>query len=109
MSLRHVTEECNVGTATINNSVKQEDKLLMFYGDNNKEKWVKHTLLSKKHEDFDFALVRFENKVSSMPVTGLFTMKPVRSFSHDKVNIEGEYEHPESWRQKVKASLSVMV
>ena len=38
MSLRHVTKECNVGTATINNSAKQEDKLLMFYGDNNKEK-----------------------------------------------------------------------
>lgn len=107
MSLRHVTEECNVGTATINNSVKQEDKLLMFYGDNNKEKWVKHRT-GQKHEDFDFALVRFENKVSSMPVTGLFTMKPVRLL-HDKVNIEGEYEHPESWRQKVKASLSVMV
>ena len=36
MSLRHVTKECNVGTAIINNSVKQEDKLLMFCGDNNK-------------------------------------------------------------------------
>ena len=37
MSLRHVTKECNVGKATINNSVKQEDKLLMLYGGNNKQ------------------------------------------------------------------------
>ena len=37
MSLRHVTKECNVGKATINKSVKQEDKLLIFYGGNNKQ------------------------------------------------------------------------
>ena len=36
-----------------------------------------------------------------MPVTGLFTMKPVRLL-HDKVNTEAEYEHPESWRQNPK-------
>ena len=34
-------------------------------------------------------------------MTGLFTMKPVRLL-HDKVNNEGEYEHPESWRQNPK-------
>ena len=30
-----------------------------------------------------------------MPVTGLLIMKPARLF-HEKVNIEGEYEYPES-------------
>ena len=103
MSLRHVTKECNVGRAIINNSVKQEDKLLMFCGDNNKwtkEKWVKHRT-GQRHQDLDFVLVRLEDKVSSIPVAGLFTMKPARIL-HDKVDTESEYEHPESWRRKSK-------